>query len=120
MMTDIGEICVDLEQDVPETIWQNQDPDKERCIHEILQLKTTIPKDWTSGACHGAELLQVGEGMCHLKDTALDNFILRPFKVVSKSLFSTETQNSNIEREAQAILHGLQKLHHYCFAEIYR
>ena len=38
-----------------------------------------------------------------------------PVAFVSKSLMGTECRYSNIEHEAPAILHGLQKFHHYCF-----
>ena len=45
-----------------------------------------------------------------------NNTTLLPIASTSKHLTSTETWYSNLEREAQDILHGLEKSHHYCFA----
>ena len=54
--------------------------------------------------------------MICLKDTAADNTILQPITFASKRLSSAEACYRNTEREAHFILHGLEKLHHYCFA----
>ena len=63
----------------------------------------------------GAALLQLHDNtMCH-KDMAPDNTILCPIAFVSKSLTEAEQRCSNIKREALGILHGLEKIHHYCF-----
>ena len=62
----------------------------------------------------GAALLQTSSGTYWLRDEAPDNSTLRPTAFISKNLSSVE-KNSNIEREALGILHGLKKFHHYCF-----
>ena len=64
----------------------------------------------------GAALLQTCEGTTCQKDTVPNNTILHPIAFVSKSLTGAEHRYSHIEREALAILHGLQNFHHYCFA----
>ena len=46
---------------------------------------------------------------------AQDNTILHPIAFATKSLTGTEWRYSNIECEALGILHGLEKVHHYCF-----
>ena len=70
----------------------------------------------TSGEGLGAGLLQVREGIKCQKDTAPNNSIIRSIAFVSKSLSNAETCYSNIEWEVLGILHGFQKIHHYCFA----
>ena len=47
---------------------------------------------------------------------APDNNVLRLIVFVSKSLSVVKRRYSNIEGEAVAILHGLEKSHHYYFA----
>ena len=69
-----------------------------------------------SGRGCGATLLQMNDGITCPKETASDSIILRPITFASKSLTSAEGRYSNIEREALGILHGLKKIHHYCFA----
>ena len=69
-----------------------------------------------SGIGLGATLLQLRDGMTCSKDAASDNTILRPTVFSSKSLTSAEQRYSNIKRKALGILHGLKKIHHYCFA----
>ena len=44
------------------------------------------------------------------------NTTQHPIAFASKSLTGTEHRYSNIEREVLAILHGLEKFYHYCFA----
>ena len=48
-------------------------------------------------------------------DTGPENSILRPIVFMIMSL-SSERRNSNMEREALGILHGLKKFHDYYFA----
>ena len=64
----------------------------------------------------GAILLQTRDGMTCPKCSTPDNTILQPIAFVSKSLTSADCRYSNIEWEALVILHGLEKIHHYCFA----
>ena len=64
----------------------------------------------------GAALLQIQEGTTCQKDMVPGNTILHPIAFASKSLRGAEHRYSNIEREAQGILHGLEKIHNYCFA----
>ena len=45
-----------------------------------------------------------------------DSTILCPIAFANKSLMGVDCRYSNIEREALGILHGLEKIHHYCFA----
>ena len=60
-------------------------------------------------------LLQTRDGMTCPRDTVPDNTILRLIPFASKSLTSAEQTHSNSKREALGILHGLERLHHYCF-----
>ena len=78
---------------------------------KLLYLETDI-----SRVGLGAALLQMCEGTICQKDTAPDTTILCPIAFASKSLTGGEHRYSNIEREALGILHGLKKIHHYCFA----
>ena len=63
----------------------------------------------------GVALLQTRDGTTCPKDIAPENTIPRPITSASKSLTSVEHRQSNIEREALGILHGLKKCI-YCFA----
>ena len=64
----------------------------------------------------GAALLQTRGGTnCPRVDVPNKN-IGRLIAFTSKSSSTMEIRHSNIEREALAILHGLEKFHHYCFA----
>ena len=69
----------------------------------------------TSGVDLGAIFLQTWEDTTCQKDMVPDNTILHPIAFASKSLTSTESRYSNIEREVLCILHGLKKFHHYHF-----
>ena len=51
------------------------------------------------------------------RNEAPNNVALWPIAFASKSLTSTETQYSNIKREALGILHGIDKFHPYCFTD---
>ena len=62
-----------------------------------------------------AALLQTEGGTSYHRDEAPDNNILRTVTFLSKSLSALERRYSNIEREALATLHGLEKFQHYCF-----
>ena len=62
-----------------------------------------------------AKLLQVRDGMNCGCDATPDNIILCPMAFTSKSLSSAEQHYSNIEHEVLRILHGFEKIHHYCF-----
>ena len=50
-------------------------------------------------------------------DEVSDNTKLYPNGFTSKSLSSIDQHYSNKECEALGILHGLEKIHHYCFAK---
>ena len=76
-----------------------------------LYLETDV-----SGMRLGAALLQTISGRSCPTDKAPDNSILRTITFSSKSLSSVERRYRKIEREAQGILHGLEKFCHYCFA----
>ena len=65
----------------------------------------------------GAALLQLHNNMVCQKGVAPDNITLHPIVFASKSLTGAEHRYSNIECEALGILHGLVKLHHYCFGQ---
>ena len=69
-----------------------------------------------SGIGLGVAQLQMHEGTTCQKDIVHDNTILCPIAFASKSLTGTECRYSNIEKEALGILHGLKKIHHFCFA----
>ena len=60
-------------------------------------------------------LLQVRDRMQFPQDAALDNSALWPITFTSKSLISAETHQSNTDRKAVGILHGVQKFHNHCF-----
>ena len=68
-----------------------------------------------SGIGLRAALLQTRSATSCPRAKAPDNSILRTIEVASKSLSGAERRYSNIEREALAILHRLDKFHHYCF-----
>ena len=70
-----------------------------------------------SGIGLQTSLLQMREGMNLGHDEVLDNLILQPIAFVSKSLYSVEWQYSNVQREGQGILHGLEKFHRYCIVK---
>ena len=63
----------------------------------------------------GAALLQLHDNIACQKGIPPDNTILHPTAFASRSLTGTEQRYSNIKHEALGILHGLEKLHHYCF-----
>ena len=79
------------------------------CMKFYDETKPLYLETDASGVGLGANLLQTRDG-------APDNTILQPIAFTSKSLTSTEHRYSNIERKALCILHGLKKIHHYCFA----
>ena len=62
-----------------------------------------------------AGLLQMRDDMQFLRNEAPDNAELQLIAFTSKSFISAETHNSNIERDALVILHGLEMFHHYYF-----
>ena len=62
----------------------------------------------TSGIGLGAVLLQMHKGTACQKDIVPDNTILFPIAFASKILTGAEFRNSNIEREALGIIHGLK------------
>ena len=64
----------------------------------------------------GTGLLQMWDNLNCGCDEAPDNTMFWLITFPSKSLSSMEQQYSNIEREVLAILHELEKFHHYCFA----
>ena len=74
---------------------------------EQLQLETDV-----SGVRFGTGLLYTRDGMCFPKDKACGNSDLQSTALTSKSLTSTETHLSNIEREPLGILHGIEIFHH--------
>ena len=71
-----------------------------------------------SGVSLGAGVLQVRSGMNCGCDEVPDSTTLWPVTFASKNLSSTQQHYSIIEFEAQGILHGLEKFHHYCFARV--
>ena len=62
-----------------------------------------------SGVGLGTNLIQIRNCTRCLRDTAPDNNILRPITFASKSLSNTGKRCSNIEREAQGIVHVIKK-----------
>ena len=64
----------------------------------------------------GAALPQAIVGTGSSSDEAPDNNIVKLITVTSLSLSAVERRYSNIEREVLAILHGLEKFYHCCFA----
>ena len=90
------------------------------CMKFCADTKSLYLKTDTSGVCLGAALLQTWGGITCQKDMVPDNTILHPIAFASKSLMNTECRYSNIKREVLGILHGLEKIHHYCFVrEVY-
>ena len=63
----------------------------------------------------GAILLWEKDGMQFPRNRTPNNAALWPTEFTDKSLKSAKTHNSNIGKEALGILHGLEKLHHYCY-----
>ena len=61
--------------------------------------------------------LQVRDGMNCRWDEVPDNTALCPTAFTNKNLSSVKWQYSKIEWEVIGMLHGLEKLHHYCFAK---
>ena len=62
-----------------------------------------------------AALLQTISGTSFPRYNAPDNSTLRPITFASKSMSIAKIRCSNIEGEAQGILHRLEKFHHYHF-----
>ena len=87
----------------------------EMCVEFYDNTKLLYLETDASGIILGAVLLQIRDNTNCPKDTAPDNTILCPIVFVHKSLTGAEQRYSNIECEALAILHGLEKFHHYCF-----
>ena len=85
------------------------------CIKFYDKTKPLYLEMDASGIGLGTALLQTRDGTTCPEDIAPDNIILRPIAFASKSLTSSEQRYSNIEREGMGILHGLKKIHHYCF-----
>ena len=77
---------------------------------KLLYLETDA-----SGVGLGAALLQLHDNMACQKGVAPQNITLHPITFASKSLTGMEQRYSNIKWEALGILHGLEKIHHYCF-----
>ena len=50
-------------------------------------------------------------------DETPENNILRLIAFISKCLLEVERRYSNIQWETLALLHGIEKFHHYCFAK---
>ena len=63
-----------------------------------------------------SSLLLVRDEMQFPKDESPSIIALWLIVFASSGLTSAETLYSNIENEALIILHGLEKIHHYCFA----
>ena len=59
--------------------------------------------------------MQMSDGMQFPRNESPNNVALWPIAFASKRLTNTETCYSYIEREVLGILHGLEKIHHYCF-----
>ena len=70
----------------------------------------------TSGISLRAALLQLRDNIACQTHIVPDNAMLHPIAFVSKSLTGADLRYSNIKCKALAILHGLKKFHHYCFA----
>ena len=64
----------------------------------------------------GTSLLQLRDDLQFPWDEAPDNRALHPTAFASKSLTSKEMRYDKTEREALALLHSLEKFHHYCLA----
>ena len=77
---------------------------------KLLSLETD-----TSAIGLRAVLLQPRDNTTCQTHIAPDNTMLYPIAFASKSLMGAECRYSNIECEALAILHGLEKFHHYYF-----
>ena len=81
----------------------------------LFLMRTAVPRNRCIGyrsqskssACEGWNLVS--------KKWSPNNAALWPIAFVSKSLTSTETWHSYIQKEALDILHGLEKCHDYCF-----
>ena len=85
------------------------------CMKLYDETKPLYLETDASGMGLGAALLQTRDGTTCPKDIAPDNTNLNPFTFITMSLTSAEHRYSNIKREALGILHGLEKLCHYCF-----
>ena len=87
----------------------------EMCMKFYVDTKPLYFETDTSGIGLGAALLQHRDNTVCQKGTVPDNTILQPITFASKSLMGAKWRYSNIECKALAILHGLEKFHHYCF-----
>ena len=85
------------------------------CIKFYDDTKLLYLKTDASRIGLGSALLQLRDNTFCKKGTAPDNTIFQPITFASKSLLGAEWRYSNIECEVLGILHGLEKLHHYCF-----
>ena len=89
---------------------------EDKCMKFYDETKPLYTETDMSGVGQGATLLQTRSNTSCPKDEVPDNSLFRPTAVASKSLTGVEKRYSNTEREAQGILYGLEKFHHYCFA----
>ena len=85
------------------------------CMKFYDDTKPLCLKTDASGIVQGAALLQLRDNTRCQKDTTPDNTNLHAIVFVRKSLTGAEQRHNNIGCEAQGILHGLEKFHHYCF-----
>ena len=88
-----------MEWHVPELIWQSQEVNYKRCVHEIIWYGETLYLETdASGVYLGTGLLQVRRGMNCGCDKVLEKAPLHLIAFASKNLFSAEQQYSNIEQ----------------------
>ena len=85
-------------------------------MHEVLQWRTPILGYWYTRLGWGARILQARGGLGFQWHDAPNNTVLHPIAFARKGITSAETRNSIIKREALGIIHGLEKVHCYCFA----
>ena len=90
---------------------------KDACIKFYNASRLLYLEPDASGVDLRAGILQVRGGMNCGCDKVLYNVALHSTAFASKNLLGTEWHYKNIEWETLGILHGLEKFHHYFFAQ---
>ena len=100
---------------IPTTIQKAKSLIKVEMCMKFYDTKLLYLETDTSGISLRTALLQLRDNTACQTHIAPDNTMLHPIAFMSKSLMGVECRYSNIKHEALAILHGLEKFHHYCF-----
>ena len=104
-----------MERHIPALVWQNGSNHQKGGKHGILQKEQLYLQTDVSGVGLRTRFPQASDTVQFPRKKALNNAALQPKMFARKSLTSTETWYSIIEKEAIGILHSLEKFLYYCF-----